>query len=357
VNRDKATGLTRTNENQKGLTVKAKGRKNIRLVSKAYLVILLFLLSGCAESPSTLEPHGPGAETIAMIGWLMFIIAAAVFVTVMGLLLYALFRPRQEEEEGRFKPSQLNRFVIIGGLIIPLVILIAVYGFALYAMTALAAPADEDELVIEVVGHQWWWEVNYPEQSFTTANEIHIPVGQRVALQVRTLAVIHSFWVPELHGKIDMIPGQTNIFWLEAEEPGDYFGICAEFCGTQHAKMAFVVVAEPQERFQAWLTGQQQPAPEPADPLLAQGRDIFFQLNCDECHIIKGTTAEGRLGPDLTHLAGRQTLAAGIIPNTREHLAGWIINPQNIKPGNLMPASSLDEEELQALLAYLESLQ
>jgi cytochrome c oxidase subunit 2 len=330
--------------------------KNISFAHRAGLVALLFLFSGCADSPSTLEPHGPGAETIATIGWLMFIIAAAVFVVVMGLLLYALFRPRQEGEEGRFKPGQLNRFVIIGGLIIPLVILLAVYGFALYAMAALAAPSDEDELVIEVVGHQWWWEVHYPEQGFTTANEIHIPVGQRVGLQVRTLDVIHSFWVPELHGKIDMIPGQTNIFWLEDTEPGNYFGLCAEFCGTQHAKMAFVVVAEPQEQFETWLAGQQQPAPEPVDPLLRQGREIFFQLNCDECHIIEGTEAEGRLGPDLTHLASRQTLAAGIIPNTRDHLADWITTPQNIKPGNLMPASNLDGEELQALLAYLESL-
>jgi cytochrome c oxidase subunit 2 len=350
VRRDKASRLTWTDVNKRQNRIKANFFPGV------CLVILLSMLSGCAEAPSTLDPGGPGAETIAFIGWLMFIIAAAVFVVVLGLLLYALFRSRREGEEGRFKPGQLNRFVIIGGLIVPLVILLAVYGFALYSMAALAAPADEEELVIEVVGHQWWWEVNYPQQAFTTANEIHIPVGQRVGLRVETGDVIHSFWVPELQGKIDMIPGQTNIFWLEAEEPGRYLGLCAEFCGTQHAKMAFVVVAEPQEQFESWLAGQQQPAPEPADPLLSQGRDIFFQLNCDECHAIDGTEAGGRLGPDLTHLASRQTLAAGIIPNTQEHLAGWITNPQNIKPGNLMPASRLEGEELQALLAYLESL-
>lgn len=356
MRRDEATWLIWIKGGSKEGTVEKHNCINARLLYSACLAILLSLLSGCAESPSTLDPQGPGAETIAMIGWLMFAIATAVFVIVMGLLLYALFRSRPEGEESRFKPGQLNRFVIVGGLIVPLVILIAVYGFALYAMAALAAPAAEDELVIEVVGHQWWWEVNYPQQGFTTANELRIPVGQRVALQVETRDVIHSFWVPELHGKIDMIPGQTNIFWLEASEPGSYFGICAEFCGTQHAKMAFVVVAEPQEQFASWLAGQQQPAPEPVEPLSTQGREVFFQLNCDECHAIKGTEAEGRLGPDLTHLASRQTLAAGIIPNTRGHLAGWITNPQNIKPRNLMPASNLDGEDLHALLAYLESL-
>jgi cytochrome c oxidase subunit 2 len=333
-------------------------RDQINLLLKlAGGVGIIFLLSGCAEAPSTLDPRGPGAELIAFLGWLMFGIATAVFVIVMGLLLYALFRPRAEQEEGRFKPVQLRWLIIIGGIIVPGIILLGVYGFALYAMTALAAPEEADELVIEVVGHQWWWEVNYPQEGFTTANELHIPTGRRVTLQLETQDVIHSFWVPELHGKIDMIPGQTNTFWLEADEPGTYMGICAEFCGTQHAKMLFVVVADPPEEFETWLAGQQQPAAEPDDPLQQQGQEIFFQLNCDECHAIEGTEAVGELGPDLTHLASRRTLAAGILPNTRGHLAGWITNPQNIKPGNLMPASMLDGEELHALLAYLENLE
>lgn len=330
------------------------------------LTIIIFLLAaslltaGCSDvSPSTLDPKGPGAEEIALIWWVMFGLSAAVFGLVMVLLVIALFRSRSKQTDPNVNEQKLDRwFLIAGGIVMPLIVLGIVYYYAIWGMAVMAAPDPDENVVIEVIGWQWWWEVRYPNQKFTTANEIHIPVNERVKLQVTAYDVIHSFWVPELHGKIDMIPGQTNTFWIEANEPGVYYGECAEFCGIQHAKMAFLVVAEPAEEFNTWLEEQQQPAAEPSSELAQRGFELFFSepLNCAECHAIRGTEAEGELGPDLTHLGSRRTLAAGIMPNNRGHLAGWIINPQNIKPGNLMPSTDLTGPELQELLAYLETL-
>jgi cytochrome c oxidase subunit 2 len=189
-----------------------------------------------------------------------------------------------------------------------------------------------------------------------TANYIHIPAGVPVRVHLGSQDVIHSFWVPELHGKLDMIPGQTNSFWLQADNPGEYKGICAEFCGTQHAKMLFLVVAQPPDEFAAWLEQQQQPAAVPAEPLAQQGLQVFLTGGCVECHAVRGTDATGNLGPDLTHIASRRTLGAGILPNNPGNLGGWIADPQHIKPGNLMPDSPLTGEELQALLAYMATL-
>jgi cytochrome c oxidase subunit 2 len=216
---------------------------------------------------------------------------------------------------------------------------------------------DEDALTIEVIGHQWWWEVRYPEQQLVTANEIHIPVGQPVTLKLTSADVIHSFWVPELHGKRDLIPGRVNDFWLQADEAGDYWGLCAEFCGTQHAKMLFVLVAEPPEMFEQWVAAQQTAAAEPTDTLTQQGFDIFMEAECGTCHQIRGTPASGDFGPDLTHFASRLTLGAGAARNTRGTLAGWVVDPHGIKPGNLMPSSDVSGKDLQPLLAYLESLE
>jgi cytochrome c oxidase subunit 2 len=319
-------------------------------------LFLLFFLSSCAEAPSTLAPKGPGAAEIAFLWWLMFGLATFVFILVMALLLFALFRRRDQVEEEESSRRRDKWLVIAGGIVMPMVILAIVYFFAFRALASLAAPSEA--LIIEVIGRQWWWEVHYPNEIITTANEIHIPVGEPVEFRVTSADVIHSFWVPELHGKIDMIPGRTNSFWIEASQPGVYYGECAEFCGIQHTKMAFYVIAEPADQFGAWVEQQRQPAPEPADEVAQLGQEVFFErAECSRCHAIKGTSATSNLGPDLTHLASRQTLAAGIIPNTRGHLGGWIINPQNIKPGNLMPSTNLTGEELQALLVYLETLE
>jgi cytochrome c oxidase subunit 2 len=316
-----------------------------------FFSLLTLLLTQCASAPSTLNPQGPAAARIATLWWILFGVGAAVYVVVMGLLLGALFlSPGRWRRNGR-------RLVIIGGLIVPTIILVVVYGFTLTTLSALSPTLDEDALTIEVIGHQWWWEVRYPEQQVVTANEIHIPVGQQVTLKLTSADVIHSFWVPELHGKRDLIPGRVNDFWLQADEAGDYWGLCAEFCGTQHAKMLFVLVAEPPEMFEQWVAAQQTAAAEPTDTLTQQGFDIFMEAECGTCHQIRGTPASGDFGPDLTHFASRLTLGAGAARNTRGTLAGWVVDPHGIKPGNLMPSSDVSGKDLQPLLAYLESLE
>jgi cytochrome c oxidase subunit 2 len=211
-----------------------------------------------------------------------------------------------------------------------------------------------------VTGHQWWWDVRYdahvPAHRVRTANEIHIPVGQPILLKLRTSDVIHSFWVPSLHGKRDLIPGQTNTLWLQADRPGTYRGQCAEFCGHQHAHMGLLVVAEPPERFAGWQERQRQPAAEPADALARRGREVFVAGPCALCHAVRGTEAAAEVAPDLTHLGSRLTIAAATLANTPGHLAGWIVDPQRLKPGSHMPPMSLAADDLQALLAYLGSL-
>lgn len=291
-----------------------------------------------------------------MLWWIMFAVGGLVYLVVMGYLLLGLFRRRPADFDETQQPEG-TRAVVWGGAVIPAFILVGIFGVTVFTMGALDEPAAAEELTIEVTGHQWWWDVRYPELGFRTANEIHIPVGQPVALKLLSDDVIHSFWVPELHGKLDMIPGQVTEFWLEASEPGTYLGECAEFCGVQHAKMQFLVIAEEEEAFLQWVAQQQQPAREPAEELAIEGQQIFLDSTCINCHAVEGANATGDLGPDLTHLASRRTLAAGTVPNTRGNLAGWIVAPQSIKPGSLMPPTELSGSQLQALLAYLETLE
>ena len=317
----------------------------------------LLCLTGCANAPSILAPQGPAAARIANLWWLLFWMAMAVLLFVLGFLTLALFRRRPTNISNQPEPRNGTRIVVLAGIVMPALILAVVYIATLWTMRALATPAIAEGLTIHVIGRLWWWEVQYPEQQFATANEIHIPVNQPVRIVLSSPNVIHSFWVPELQGKMDLVPGQINTMWLEANQPGVYWGECAEFCGTQHAKMQFVIVAEPLDVYEAWVAQQQQPATEPVDALAQMGRQVFLEANCLYCHTIKGTDATGNLGPDLTHLASRRTLAAGTIENNIGNLGGWIANPQHIKPGNLMPAAELDSVELQALLAYLATLE
>jgi cytochrome c oxidase subunit 2 len=219
-----------------------------------------------------------------------------------------------------------------------------------------APAAGSTALTVEVVGHQWWWEVRYPGTNAVTANEIHIPVGTRVLLIGRSADVIHSFWAPNLNRKIDIIPGRENRILLYADRAGRYRGQCAEFCGIQHAHMGLYVFAEPKAQFQAWLDRMSQPAAPPASAEAQQGARLFASMPCAGCHAIRGTSAAGKLGPDLTHVESRSTLAALTIPNTPAYLAGWIADPQRYKPGNRMPALDLSDTELRALVAYLEGL-
>ena len=212
----------------------------------------------------------------------------------------------------------------------------------------------------DVTGHQWWWEVDYfdpvSQNRIKTANEIHVPVGRPVYFDMTSSDVIHSFWAPNLSGKKDLIPGHRTKTWFRADTAGIYRGQCAEFCGHQHAKMAFFIVAEPKAEFDKWVLAQRQPAAKPADSIQAKGEEIFLNGTCSMCHNVTGTSAGSNVGPDLTHLASRFTIGAGALPNNRGNLAGWIMDPQSIKPGAKMPPNQLDGRSLQALLAYLENL-
>ncbi len=322
-------------------------------------------LGGCAGPQSALDPHGPAAWEIARLWWITLGLGTAVFVLVMVFLLGALFRRRPGQAEaitapGRADAGRVQTTIITGGIIMPVAVLTGLLVLTLLSMRAIASQAASGPgsaaAVIEIIGHQWWWEVRYPGGPAATANEIHLPAGQAVTLRLSSEDVVHSFWVPELHGKLDLVPGDTNSLVIQADQPGQYRGQCAEFCGLQHANMALVVVAQSPEEFAAWLAAQAQPAAAPADGLAAAGEQLFLQSDCVKCHTIRGTAAEGRGGPDLTHLASRATLAAGTLPNTPEHLARWVSDPQAVKPGSLMPQPELNDSDLQAILAYLGGL-
>jgi cytochrome c oxidase subunit 2 len=313
------------------------------------------LLGGCAEAPSALYPQGPAAERIATLWWIMFGVAAAIYALVLALLGLALFRKRDADPDSEQRPAGGRALILGGGVIMPAAVLLGLFGLTLGTMVALANP-QEEALTVQVVGRQWWWEVQYPDQQIVTANEIHIPVGQPVRLLVASADVIHSLWVPELNGKIDMVPGRVNTFWFEASQAGTFRGLCAEYCGDQHAKMMFLVVAEAPEQFAAWVERERRPAAAPADDIARQGQQVFLGTTCIQCHTVRGTSATGNLGPDLTHIASRKTLAAASLDNNRGNLGGWIVNPQNLKPGTKMPATELTSQELLALLMYLESL-
>lgn len=324
------------------------------------LLLIGLVTTGCATAPAIFTPKGRAASEINQLWWLLLILGTLVFLGVMGYLAFALYRrpPTTALQSPLSPPLRTNsRMVVWGGIVLPITVLSVVYGATIETLRSLASVRTPTPLTIVITGHQWWWEVEYPEQGFVTANEVRIPVGEPVQIQLATADVIHSFWVPQLHGKLDMIPGQTNTFWLEASEPGEYWGLCAEFCGIQHANMLFVVVAEEEAAFADWLAGQQRPAQSPTAAVAVEGEALFWTAGCDQCHAIAGTPASGRLGPDLTHLMSRRTLAAGILENNIGTLGGWIANPQHVKPGNLMPASSLSGAELQALLAYLMTLE
>ncbi len=324
----------------------------------ATVVVAGFLLAGCQDdSPSVLDPHGPRAELIELLWWVLFAIGSIVGLIVVALIGIALLQAHRRSQDAEPLPEEAGGTgFILGGAVITGVIMMGVFGFTLWTMNALADPDDPIALTVEVTGNQWWWEVTYPEDDVVTANEVHIPVDQPVLVKLTSDDVIHSFWVPELAGKLDLLPGITNEFWIEADEPGIYRGQCAEFCGTQHALMQFLVVAQPREDFDAWLEQQRQPAVAGEFPLIQEGQDLFFRMGCAACHTVRGTDADGKVGPDLTHLASRRTLAAGTLEFNNGNLYGWVADPQAIKPGARMPNLRLTRDELYAIVAYLLSL-
>jgi cytochrome c oxidase subunit II len=357
---------------------------------------LSLLAAGCVWPQSALAPEGPAAGWIAEQWWVLFVMASAVFALVAATLGYALFRRRafrgerpplplapnaaSQETNRRSRPGDPRidaddltvatetaaedrkavRWVVAGGVVFPALVLVPLFIYTLVILGRLDARQPTD-LTIGVIGWQFWWEAHYFDAdgglAFRTANEIHIPVGRRVRFRLESVDVIHSFWVPRLHGKLDMTPGKTTQFWLQADRPGVFRGQCAEYCGVQHTRMALLVIAQPEPEYEAWFQAQRRPAAPPRDSLAAAGEAVFLNSACVACHRVRGTPAEGWVGPDLTHLASRRTLAAATLPNTRGNLGGWLTDPQGLKPGSRMPAVPLRAEELNALLHYLEGLE
>ena len=314
---------------------------------------------------SALEPSGPQAAKIANLWWLAFVIASAVYLATMGALWWAARRARRRELRGEQLADadaepRMTRGVT-WATAATVVILLVFLATDLSVGRTLSPVPDKHPLTIEVIGHQWWWEVSYADTSahgrFTTANEIHVPTGRPILFVLESQDVIHSIWAPNLAGKKDLIPGYTQSWWFQADTAGLYRGQCAEFCGLQHAKMAFHVVAESPERYARWVSRQQQPAVNATDSVASRGRELFLTGSCAMCHSIEGTPAGSHVGPDLTHVASRRTIAAGTLPNTRGALAGWIVDPQRIKPGTHMPANQLKPQDLDALLTYLQTLE
>jgi cytochrome c oxidase subunit 2 len=326
-------------------------------------VLVAWCASACASAPSPMRPASEPAAQLASLGWLVTIIGAIVIAIIAVLVLIPALRGWRASRAGEVQAVHRGdgeRWIVVGGIAIPLIILIGVFVVTAATLSRTSHSPTRTRFMIEVTGHQWWWEVRYPSpdprENLVTANEIHIPVGEPITLRVRSADVIHSFWVPQLQGKIDVIPGQTNTFWIRADSAGVYRGQCAEYCGIQHAHMAMQVVAQPRAQFESWVAQQRRPAAAPTDSLASAGRDAFEHQACALCHAIAGTGAHGKMGPDLTHVASRMMLAAGTIPNTPGHLAGWIMNSQTIKPGNDMPQMYLDGASLHAIMAYLATL-
>jgi cytochrome c oxidase subunit II len=310
-----------------------------------------------------LQTHGMRGDAITPLLWAMLIISIAVIVVVTILLLAGIFRRRElaAESTGRSTVERTSGGLawISIGVGISTVVLFAITVWTVVTLAAVARPAGPFGANLEITGHQWWWEIRYidddPSRSFTTANEIHIPVGQQVRVKLRGVDVIHSFWIPALTGKTDVIPGQINSTWLEASAPGVYRGQCTEYCGQQHAHMGLEVVASSPDDFSMWRSDQLRGAPAPASPLMQEALNTFL-TRCGICHTVRGTRAGGILGPDLSHLMSRRTIAAGTLPNTPGALSAWIADPQHIKPGSLMPQLNLSGPELSYIRSYLETL-
>ena len=322
-------------------------------------------LGGCEGMQSALDPKGPDAAALASLIWFFTWVSAVVWVLVMlalaAAVLWRRWAPPPADPLATDPATDRRAGFVVGGAVgATILILLVLTGISFFTQQALTAP-QQDELVIRVTGHQWWWDVRYedpdPSQTFNTANEIHIPTDRSVRLILTSADVIHSFWVPALGGKMDLIPARENDLRLSTLRPGIYRGQCAEFCGYQHAHMSLFVVAEAPADFEAWRARQIAAAEQPDDALRKQGQELFLSRPCIVCHTIRGTPAGSRAGPELTHVGSRQSIAAGTLPMSRGNLAAWIVDPQGIKPGAKMPTLKLGPGEANAIAAYLEGLQ
>lgn len=318
----------------------------------------VLVLAGCGGKQNTLAPASPQEHRISVLFWIMMVGAWIGFAVIAGLLTLGWVR-RKHDGLPWGGGERAATWVVIGvGVAIPIVVLSALFVYSnVFVLDSTAAPKPgTTQRTVQVTGHQWFWEINYVGTEAVTANELHIPVGGRIQIEGRTTDVIHSFWVPELNRKIDLIPGRINRVLLQASRSGVYRGQCAEFCGLQHAHMAMSVYADPPARFRAWLANESRPGREPKTAQESRGREIFLSHTCSGCHTVRGTSAHSRIGPDLTHVGGRATLGALTIPNTPAYMRNWIHDPQHFKDGAKMPALHLTDDEVDSVVAYLESL-
>jgi cytochrome c oxidase subunit 2 len=308
--------------------------------------------------PSIFEPRSTNAESLYHLSNFVLAITGVIFVVVFSLLVYVTVKFRNRATDVASEPAQVygSTQIELAWTVIPILIVVVLFlstARVIHALQDAAKPAKA--VAVTAIGHQFWWEFRYPELGIVTANELHIPVSTPTYLKLLSADTDHSFWIPQLAGKTDLIPNRINEMWMNPHQVGIYLGQCAQYCGTQHAKMLLRVSVESPEDFDAWVHAQKQPAIQ--DEKEAAGRRVFESTSCVNCHAVGGTNGTGRFGPDLTHLMSRRTIAAGAAENTSENLRLWIQNPDAIKPGSLMPAMKLSDEDLDALVRYLETLQ
>lgn len=328
---------------------------------------LLLLMTGCEHAQSVLYPEGPAASRIAGLSWGLIVLFMVITIIMWALIAWAAFNRRGTLAE--HAPVDIGGgqgWITIGGMLIPFIVLFVLFilGLQLLASFPIHEASEQKDMKpdILVVAHQWWWEVHYlsphPNMEVSTANEIHIPANRPVTLELESRDVIHSFWVPALHGKVDLIPGHPNFVRIEASHPGSYSGQCAEYCGAQHAHMRLLVIAQPPAQYQAWLNAQRQPGRLPTTPAAEAGEEIFLAGPCSMCHTVRGTLAGGRVAPDLTHIGSREFIAGNSFPNNDAYLEAWITHAQSLKPEALMPDfTTFTGVQMRDLTAYLRQLQ
>lgn len=337
--------------------------RRFRAGLRPLLPLAALVLAGCHGPQNFLFAKGPAAEELARLGWIALISFSAVTVIVWLLLVVVVTRRRGNfDEHAPVDSSEGINWIVVGGLIVPIAILTVLFVFTLHTLGQFPmAKLMQPQPAIRVTGHQWWFDAEYldPDVSrrFTVVSELHIPAGRPVTIELVTQDVIHSFWVPKLHGKVDLVPGMVNRIRLQADTPGIYEGECAEFCGAQHAHMRLRVIADTPADYQRWRAGQLADAVEPASAAARHGRDVFMGAPCVVCHTIRGTAANGKVGPDLTHVASRGRIAGDMLDNNTANLTAWIVHAQSLKPDSQMPdIDRLSGEQLRDLTIYLQSL-
>ncbi|MGB8491403.1 MAG: cytochrome c oxidase subunit II [Bacteroidales bacterium] len=303
------------------------------------------------------KSSSPGEEHIDQLFSWFLILAAVIMTVVIVSVLIGAIKYRSGKIQGEPKQITGNNWIEVIWTSIPLLILVFFFYFTVKDMSVLAVPLNPARHPdINITAHQWWWELQYPEYNFTTANELHVPILDKLLAEIGSADVIHDWWVPALGPKVDAIPGRSNYLWIDATKPGEYHGSCSEYCGTQHSGMRILVIASTNTEFEQWVKDQQKIPPVPTDSLGLAGYRLFQERTCSDCHSIAGTNAKAHIGPDLTHVAGRQTLASGVVINTPENMYKWVKNPQALKKGVHMPDFQLPNNEVKALVKYLEEL-